>query len=109
MSALPLSAVGCTRVEPGVALSADHLLAVVLGSQGPHAGLNDSWKLGRGDEEGDDKRSYNITLDSRRKQTQIGYSVPTGKTALAKEVTGDVCVQQVRVDRQKEVDRKIDR
>ena len=50
MSTFPLPAVGSTGVEASVALSADHLLAVVLGSQSPHTRLNDSWKLGEGEE-----------------------------------------------------------
>ena len=41
-SALLLPAVGCSRWETGVALSADHLIAVVLGSQGLQGRLDDT-------------------------------------------------------------------
>ena len=42
MTALLLSAVGGPGVEAGVALAADHLVAVVLLSQNPEGRLNDS-------------------------------------------------------------------
>lgn len=42
VTALLLAAVGGTRGKAGVALAADHLLAVVLGSQGLERGLNDT-------------------------------------------------------------------
>ena len=42
MTALLLSAVGSPGVEAGVALAADHLVAVVLLSQNPEGRLNDS-------------------------------------------------------------------
>ena len=42
MPALALAAVGSAGVETSVALSADHLIAVVLGGKETHAWLNDS-------------------------------------------------------------------
>ena len=42
MTALLLSAVGGSRWQAGVALSADHLLAVVLGGKGFEGRLDDS-------------------------------------------------------------------
>jgi hypothetical protein len=42
VSALLLAAVDGTRGQAGVALAADHLLAVVLGGQGLERGLNDA-------------------------------------------------------------------
>lgn len=46
MPALLLAAVGGTGVEAGVALAADHLLAVVLLGQQTEGGLNDTCKEG---------------------------------------------------------------
>ena len=42
MSALLLAAVGGARRETGIALAANHLVAVELGSQGLEGGLNDT-------------------------------------------------------------------
>jgi hypothetical protein len=42
VAALLLPAVGGTRRQAGVALAADHLLAVVLGGQGLEGGLDDT-------------------------------------------------------------------
>ena len=42
MTALLLAAVGGARRETGVALAADHLVAVELGGQGLERGLNDT-------------------------------------------------------------------
>ena len=42
MAALLLPAVGGSRGQTGVALSADHLLAVVFGGEGFERGLNDT-------------------------------------------------------------------
>ena len=42
MSALLLAAVGRSRGQTGVALSADHLLAVVLGGEGLEGGFDDT-------------------------------------------------------------------
>jgi len=42
VAALLLSAVGGTRRETGVALSADHLLAVELGGEGFERGFDDT-------------------------------------------------------------------
>lgn len=42
MTALLLAAVGGSRGQTGVALSADHLLAVVLGGEGLERGLDNT-------------------------------------------------------------------
>jgi len=42
MSALLLPAVGSTRGETGIALSADHLLAVELGGKSLEGGFDDT-------------------------------------------------------------------
>jgi hypothetical protein len=42
VSTLLLAAVGGSRWQPGVALSADHLLAVVLGGKGLEGGFDDT-------------------------------------------------------------------
>ena len=43
MTTLSFAAVGGTRMESGVTLTTDHLLAVVFGGERSHAGLDDSW------------------------------------------------------------------
>lgn len=42
VSTLLLAAVGCSGVKTGIALSADHLVAVVLHGQNTEGGLNDT-------------------------------------------------------------------